>query len=113
MTGDDKVGISASGGVTVSRFSGKDEDNEYEEWRDTIVDLIGLKRLKHVLDSSFQLPTRADATIAWTKDEKKLIDNDTACFWFSFATTGAPKQERCLRYLMMSMTLVKKWKIFR
>jgi len=93
MTGDDKVGISASGGVTVSRFSGKDENNEYEEWRDTIVDLIRLKKLKHVLDTSFQLPTRADAAIAWTKDEKKLIDdNDTACTWFSFATTGAPKK---------------------
>ena len=93
MTGDDKVGISASGGVTVTRFSGKDEDNEYEEWRDTMVDLIRLKKLKHVLATSFQLPTRADVAIAWTKDEKKLIDdNDTACTWFSFATTGAPKK---------------------
>ena len=35
MAGDGKVGISASGGVTIRRFSGKDEDNEYEEWRDT------------------------------------------------------------------------------
>jgi len=86
MAGDDKVGISASGGVTVSRFGGKDEDNEYEEWRDTIVDLIRLKKLKHVLDTSFQIPTRADVTRAWTKDEKKLIDdNDTACTWFSFS----------------------------
>ncbi len=67
MSGDDKVGISASGGVTVSRFSGKDEDNEYEEWRGTIVDLIRLKKLKHVLDPSFQLPTSVDATTAWTK----------------------------------------------
>jgi len=93
MTGDDKVGISASVGVTVSGFSDKDEDNEYDEWRDTIDDLIRLKKLKHVLDSSFQFPTRTDATVAWTKDEKKLIDdNDTACTWFSFATTGAPKK---------------------
>jgi len=64
MTGDDKVGISASGGVTVSGFSGKNKDNEYEVWRDTIVDLIRWKKLKHVLDPLFQLPTRADATTA-------------------------------------------------
>jgi len=69
MTGDDKVGISASGDVSKSRFSGKDKDNEYEKCKDTIVDLIRLKKLKHVLDSSFQLPTRADATTAWTKEE--------------------------------------------
>jgi hypothetical protein len=93
MPSDDKVGISASGGVTVSRFSGKDEDNDYEEWRDTLVDLIRLKKLKHVLDATFVLPTRQDATTAWTDEQKKLIDdNDTACTWFSFATTGAPKK---------------------
>jgi len=49
--------------------------------------------LKHVLDSSFKLPTKTDPTTVWTKEEKKLIDdNDRACTWFSFATTGAPKK---------------------
>ena len=93
MTSDDKVGISASGGVTVRRFSGKDEDNDYEDWKDTLVDLIRLKKLKHVLESSFTLPTKADPSKPWTEEQKKLIDdNDTACTWFSFATTGAPKK---------------------
>ena len=85
MTSDDKVEISASGGITVSRFCGKDEDNDYEEWRDTLVDLIRLKKLKHAVEPSFALPTRADASKAWTAGETKLSnDNDIAFYLVQF-----------------------------
>ena len=102
MVSDDQVGISSSGGVTIKKFSGTDEDYEYEDWRDTIVDLIRLKKLKYVLQDSFALPTRADATVAWTDAQQKIIDdNDTACTWLSFATTGAPRK------LIRKQTLAK------
>ncbi len=63
-----------------------------------------VEKLKHVLDSSFQLPTRSDVMTAWTKDEKKLFDNnDTACTRFSFATTGAPKKSIKIKKLAREM----------
>ena len=62
MVSDDTVGISASGGVTIKKFSGEDEDYDYEEWKETMQDLITLKKLKYVLEPSFTLPTRNDQT---------------------------------------------------
>jgi len=72
--------------ITVSRFKGKDEDNEYEEWKDK------------------------------KDEKKLIDDNDAARTWFSFATAGAPTklikkknlQERYLRSLMTSMTLARR-----
>ena len=93
MVNDDTVGISASGGVTIKKFSGEDEDYDYEEWKETMKDLITLKKLKHVLEPTFALPTRTDPTTAWSDEQKKIFeDNDTASTWIRLATTGAPKE---------------------
>ena len=86
---DQSVNISASGGVTIKKFSGEDDEYEYEDWRDSVEYLIRLKKLKHVLDKSFKLPAAPGKDDA----EKKLIeDNEMALTWVLLATTGAPKQ---------------------
>ena len=86
---DQSVNISASGGVTIKKFSGEDDEYEYEDWRDSVKYLIRLKKLKHVLQDAFVLPGGTGKDDA----EKQLIDdNDMASTWILLACTGAPKQ---------------------
>ncbi len=55
MVSDETVGISASGGVTIKKFSGEDKDYDFCEWKETMKDLITLKKL-NLFMSTIKVP---------------------------------------------------------
>ena len=86
MTSQGNVSISGLGGVSVKIFTGNEEDNPFEDYKNRIKCVLELKDLEEVLEDTFIVPT-APAT----DEEKKQVKNDKlARTWFKLTTSALP-----------------------